>query len=114
MLEVPFSFIPTGCRMYECKILVMISEKIFWTFPIRGITEINEGKTIVNLTAQCRTTTTEYVQIPLDGIENYKQNNSYDFKLENVPQHYANLIDKFLIIDCTKKSLNHAKDTLEF
>jgi len=67
--------------MYECKILVMISEKIFWTFPIKGITEINEGKTIANLTAQCRTTTTEYVQIPLEGIENYKQNNSYEFKL---------------------------------
>jgi hypothetical protein len=51
--------------MYECKILVMISEKIFWTFPIKGITEINEGKVIANLTAQCRTTTSEYVQIPL-------------------------------------------------
>jgi hypothetical protein len=24
------------------------------------------------------------------------------------------LIDKFLIVDCPKKSLNHAKDTLEF
>ena len=33
-----FSFIPNACKMYECKILVMISEKIFWTFPIKGIT----------------------------------------------------------------------------
>jgi hypothetical protein len=59
----------------------MISEKIFWTFPIKGITEINEGKTIANLITQCRTTTSEYVQISLDGIENFKQNNLYDFKL---------------------------------
>ena len=25
ILEIPFSFIPNACRMYECKILVMIS-----------------------------------------------------------------------------------------
>ena len=55
----------------------MISEKIFWTFPIRGITEINEGKVIANLVAQCRTTSSEFVQIQLEGIENYKQNNLY-------------------------------------
>ncbi len=92
----------------------MISEKIFWTFPIKGITEINEGKVIATLATQCRTTTSEYVQIPLDGIENYKHNNLYEFKLENVPANYQHLIDKFLIVDCPKKSLNHAKDTLEF
>ena len=34
--------------------------------------------------------------------------------MENVPNNYASLIDKFLIIDCPKKSLNHANDTLEF
>ena len=113
MLEIPFSFIPNACKMYECKILVMISEKIYWTFPIRGITEINEGKVIASLSAQCRTTSTEFVQIELEGIDNYKQNNVYDFKLENVPSHYQKLIDKFLIVDCPKKSLNHARDSLE-
>jgi hypothetical protein len=34
--------------------------------------------------------------------------------LENVPANYQHLIDKFLIVDCPKKSLNHAKDSLEF
>ena len=41
ILEIPFSFIPTACKMYSCKIVVLITEKIFWTFPIRGITEVN-------------------------------------------------------------------------
>lgn len=25
ILEVPFSFVPTACKMYTCKIIVMIS-----------------------------------------------------------------------------------------
>ena len=66
------------------------------------------------MSTQCRTSTSEYVQISLDGIENYKKNNSYSYKLENVPNNFAHLIDKFLIIDSPKKSLNHANDTLEF
>lgn len=80
-LEIPFSFIPAACKMYESKILVMISEKIFWTFPIRGITEINEGKVISSLSTQCRTSTSEYVQIALEGIENFKKNNVYSYQL---------------------------------
>lgn len=31
-----------------------------------------------------------------------------------MPGNYQALIDKFLIIECPKKSLNHANDTLEF
>lgn len=54
--------------MYECRILVMISEKIFWTFPIKGITEINSGKILATLTTKCRTSTSEYVQVQLEGI----------------------------------------------
>jgi hypothetical protein len=100
--------------MYECRILVMISEKIFWTFPIKGITEINSGKVLANLTTKCRTSTSEYVQVQLEGIENFKQNNQYEFKLENVPGNYQSLIEKFLIIECPKKSLSHANDALEF
>jgi hypothetical protein len=46
----------------------MISEKIFWTFPIKGITEINEGKVIASLSSKCRTSTSEYFQVPLQGI----------------------------------------------
>lgn len=69
---------------------------------------------MATLITKCRTSTSEYVQIPLEGIENYKQNNQYEFKLENVPGNYQTLVDKFLIIDCPKKSLNHANDTLEF
>lgn len=67
-LEVPFSFIPNACRLYECRIQVMISEKIFWTFPIKGVTEINEGKVIAALSTQCRTGCSEYVQVPLPGV----------------------------------------------
>ena len=58
VLQIPFSFIPNACKMYTCKILVMISEKIYWTFPIRGITEVNEGKVIANLVSSCRQTAT--------------------------------------------------------
>ena len=66
------------------------------------------------MSTQCRTSTSEYAQISLEGIENFKQNNEYNYKLENVPHNYQNLIDKFLIIECPKKSLSHANDTLEF
>jgi hypothetical protein len=38
VLEIPFSFIPTACSRYYCDVLVMISEKIYWTFPIVGVT----------------------------------------------------------------------------
>ena len=46
----------------------MISEKIYWTFPIRGITEVNEGKVLANLVSQCRQTSSEFVQVGLEGV----------------------------------------------
>lgn len=65
ILEIPFSFVPTACKMYTCKIIVMISEKIFWTFPLSGITEVNNGKIIANLITPCRQAISEFVQIEL-------------------------------------------------
>lgn len=113
ILEIPFSFIPSACKMYSCKIIVLITEKIYWTFPIRGITEVNEGKVIASLSTPCRQSTSEFVQIGLEGVE-FGKNNSFNYSFENIPAQFEKMIDKFLIVECTKNSLKHAKDMLEF
>lgn len=65
VLEIPFSFIPPACSRYFCDILVMISEKIFWTFPIIGVTEINKGVSLAALSTQCRQTVSSFAQVEL-------------------------------------------------
>lgn len=54
VLEIPFSFIPSACQKYECTISVVISEKIQWTYPIVGVTEVNNNETVVSLKTKCR------------------------------------------------------------
>lgn len=90
----------------------MISEKIFWTFPIIGVTEINKGESVASLITQCRQVASTYAQIHLDGLENYKEKNHYSLVLENVPSIYEKLIQKSFSADFRKDKLNHANDAL--
>ena len=61
----------------------------------------------------CRQSTSEFVQIGLDGVD-FSKGNKFDFSFENIPSQFEKMIEKFLIVDCTKNSLKHAKDMLEF
>jgi hypothetical protein len=36
-IEISFLFVPDAIAQYFCAIKVMLSDKIFWTFPIVGI-----------------------------------------------------------------------------
>lgn len=91
----------------------MISEKIYWTFPIRGITEVNDGKVIANLVSSCRQTATQFVQIALEGVEYSPKNNLFEYSFENIPSQFEKLVEKALLVEFSKDNLKHAKDTLE-
>lgn len=114
ILEIPFSFIPTACQKYECTITVVISEKIQWTYPIIGVTEVNNNETIVHLRTKCREKVRETRQIFLQGIQDVNVNNSYSYELDNIPHNAAILVEKFFTVEQHKKSLLHDKDYLEF
>lgn len=36
-VEIPFVFVPDAIAQYFCSIRILLSDKIFWTFPITGI-----------------------------------------------------------------------------
>lgn len=36
-IEIPFVFAPDTIAQYFCTVKILLSEKIFWTFPIVGI-----------------------------------------------------------------------------
>ena len=98
ILEIPFSFVPTACKLYTCSIIVMISEKIFWTFPIRGVTEVNEGTILAHLTTQCRQTTSQFAQVSLPGVEYTPKNNIFEYAFENIPSQFTKQIEKALLV----------------
>jgi hypothetical protein len=68
--------------------MVLLSEKIFWTFPIVGVTETNTGEVLAHLQTRCRDSAGEFVQIPLIGVELTSSNNEFLFEFENVPANY--------------------------
>lgn len=52
-LEIPYSFIPTACRRYTCKIIATINSELKWSFPIVGISEVICGK-LLSFRTKCR------------------------------------------------------------
>jgi hypothetical protein len=81
ILEIPYSFIPNACQKYECTISVVISEKIQWTYPIIGVTEVNNNETILSIKTKCREKARESKQIFLTGIQDVNVNNNYSYEL---------------------------------
>lgn len=53
-IEIPFVFEPDAIAQYFCAIRILLSDKIFWTFPIVGIAESVVKESVVNIKAKCR------------------------------------------------------------
>lgn len=70
---------------------------------------------MASLSTQCRQATSAFAQIQIEGLESnsYKENNSYELVLENVPSVYEGLIERSFKAEFRKDKLNHANDALE-
>ena len=84
------------------------------------ITNDDDDKVFVQLDrSAAQWTTQEFPHNKLDSSCNdrfpeFGKNNSFDYSFENIPAQFEKMIEKFLIVECTKNSLKHAKDMLEF
>lgn len=108
-LEIPYSFIPTSCRRYSCKIVATINSELKWSFPIIGISEVMGGK-MVSFKTKCREKEHQSVQVSLKEAVNFGSGYQYNYKLENIPKYAEILVNKFLTINQNKSALGSVEE----
>jgi len=91
-LSIPVSFLPKNINDYNANLVVAMSEKIKWRYPLRGITESYTSASDFYLKTKCRVRLDKELRINLSGNPTVDPKETYSIELANIPPEYEKII----------------------
>lgn len=95
MLQIPVSFYPSEIKDYNCTVVVYLSDKISWKFPIRVVTESKTKAIELTMSTICREKMEKDFVISLPGLSSKNSEEPYRMELLSVAKGDVDIIKKW-------------------
>jgi hypothetical protein len=105
-LSIPISFFPREINEYRCKLIIKLSEKISWVYPIRMVTEAMMGSKELSLQTICRKKKEKSFVVELPGLRAIEDEDEFKVELIELVRHPKRL-------EVMKKWFNILEDQTE-
>lgn len=112
--QIPYIFIPKGIKEYDCEIIVYLSEKVKWIYPIKGYGEYVIDELVFNYKTKSREVLNSDLKMKVPGIVEDFLKQSFILTIDDTPEEFMNAINRSLKINPIKNSLNSVDDHLRY
>lgn len=113
-LEIPFNFCPVEITDYEASIIVKLSDKIGWKFPITAITESINTSSDYRIITQCHQKKESRLEFQLPGITNINAAEEFEIKVSVNNKEVDKMLNRWLTIEPEVKSIKQPSEALRY
>lgn len=113
VLQVPISYYPNEISEYRAKLILRMSEKIKWVYPIKVITEANMSFKELSLATICRKKKEKKFSVELPGVRNLLKSDEFEVEVTelrhlklDVMKRWLNCLEGTVEVDDVNKGLN--------
>lgn len=96
-LQVPISYYPTEINEYRTKLVLKMSEKIKWVYPISVVTEANMSFKELLIGTVCRKKKEKRFTVELPGVRNLSSQDQFEISVTELRSIKLGVMQKWLI-----------------
>lgn len=111
--QIIVKFSPSEIFTYQAKIIVKLSETLFWCYPILGVTEAIQGYSEFMIKTKCGSEVEVPNNYKLIGITNFNPEETFDYSIKVNHKEAAN-IEKWLKIVPVKNRITSINEELRY
>ena len=112
-LQYAIKFLPSIIKTYKGKIYIKLNKKIFWVFPIKGITEAPYSNKDIILKTKSGKETEKHFSLKIEGLDNIDKKEAFTYKLQIKHKEQKN-IEKWFKIKSIKDKIDKNGDEISY